>query len=71
MVYIRDDLDYDVTIRCDLNMNTKDLECFVLDLSIKDHAKMQIVTLYRPPSGKVDNFFPHIEKLMKLAGMKK
>ena len=67
VVYIRDDLDCEVNIRRDLCINNKDLECFVLDIILKNDLKMQVVTLYRPPSGKLDNFFPHVKKLMKLS----
>ena len=64
-VYVRDDLKMDINMRRDLSFCTKDLECFILDFTMSNSKIMRLVTLYRPPSGKLPKFFEDLEKMMK------
>ena len=70
-VYVRSDLDVEVTIRRDLNFRDSNLECFVLDLKFKNSPVICLVTLYCPPSGKTTKFFEHLEKIKKLGEKEK
>ena len=64
-VYVRDDLNYDVTVRKDLNFCNQHLECFVLDFKLSPEHVMRVYSLYRPPSGKPAKFFDYLEKMVK------
>ena len=62
MLYIRDGLDYielNTFTRCN-----KDIECMWTKVKLKNNRPFYICSIYRPPSGNIDNFVEQLEECM-------
>ena len=64
LTFVKDNITVDCTKFLEFNCNNDDLEMFALELSPKNHKKMVLVNLYRPPSGNLENALVKLGNLL-------
>ena len=66
--YVREDLTYSTEELKTYNCSTNDIECFWIQLMMKNSKNIIIGVLYRPPSGNVETCFEKLATSMEAIG---